>query len=418
LVLRAAGLIGLSWVGIPAKGRALRKILGLVAVSALLVGCASVLPAGSAGVGVGPASSVPRSAVSSQVAPAGSDARSPGPSTPTSSHASAGTSPDRSAGPSASSTPRPVDTSTLAPPRTPAPVSGAADADAVVALLAKLPVKGRAPKTGYDRALFGPAWTDDVTVDGGHNGCDTRNDILRRDLVDLLIKPGSNGCTVLSGVLHDPYTRKTIDFTRGQATSGAVQIDHVVALSDAWQKGAQGRSKQQRENLANDPLNLQAVDGPTNERKGDGDAATWLPPNKSYRCTYVSRQVQVKARYGLWVTAAEKAAIERVLATCGATIPSDSDVSVPAPSTQAAAVTGATTAQPATPSAVAPPATTKTLLTVATASTGCYPLSSAGNCYRPGQFCAAKHHGVSGIDAFGAAITCEQVGSDWRWERS
>jgi len=313
---------------------------------------------------------------------------------------------------------RRVDSSTLAPPPAPHPVGGATDADAVLALLAKLPVKGRAPKTGYDRALFGPAWTDDVTVDGGHNGCDTRNDVLRRDLVDLVIKQGSNGCTVLSGVLHDPYTGKTIDFTRGQATSGAVQIDHVVALSDAWQKGAQGRSKQQREDFANDPINLQAVDGPTNERKGDGDAATWLPPNKSYRCTYVSRQVQVKAKYGLWVTAAEKAAIQRVLGTCGGTIRSPSVAPVPAPSTERAAVGTSTPAAPATRSTTSRTSTATSLPAVATKSTGCHPLSAAGNCYKPGQLCAVKHHGVSGIDAFGEAITCTQVDDRWRWERS
>lgn len=180
-------------------------------------------------------------------------------------------------------------------------------------LLAALPVKGRAPKTGYDRSLFGPRWSDDVAVDGGHNGCDTRNDILRRDLTDPVI---AHGCTVLSGTLHDAYTGKVIEFTRGEVSSMAVQIDHVVPLLDAWQKGAQQLTGDQRRTFANDPLNLQAVSGPANSQKSAGDAATWLPPAKVYRCSYVSRQVRVKARYGLWVTKAEKEAIARVLATC------------------------------------------------------------------------------------------------------
>ncbi len=187
-------------------------------------------------------------------------------------------------------------------------------ADSPSALLAGLPIKGRAPKTGYDRALFGQAWSDDVTVAGGHNGCDTRNDILRRDLSDAELKPGTNGCVVLRGVLTDPYTGSVIDFQRGRGTSAQVQIDHVVALSDAWQKGAQQWDGATRRNFANDPVNLQATSGPINEQKGDGDAATWLPPNKVYRCTYVSRIVSVKAEYGLWVTQAEHDAIARVLA--------------------------------------------------------------------------------------------------------
>jgi hypothetical protein len=199
-------------------------------------------------------------------------------------------------------------------------LAGGADTAAELAKLETLPIKGRAPKTGYDRELFGPAWSDDVTVADGHNGCDTRDDILRRDLVDVEIKPGTNGCVVLSGTLNDPYTGTTIAFHRGRGTSRAVQIDHVVALSDAWQKGAQQWDEATRRNFANDPLNLQATEGAANEQKEDGDAATWLPPNKSYRCTYVSRIVDVKAAYGLWVTQAEHDAIARIL-TAGCAAP-------------------------------------------------------------------------------------------------
>ncbi|MER6944864.1 HNH endonuclease family protein [Nonomuraea sp. NPDC000554] len=177
--------------------------------------------------------------------------------------------------------------------------------------LAKLAVKGRAPRTGFDRDNFGPAWSD---VD--HNGCDTRNDILKRDLRDEKFKPGTHDCIVVSGVLDDPYSGKTIDFKRGQDTSTAVQIDHLVPLSDAWQKGAQQWAASKRKEFANDPLNLLAVDGPLNNQKSDSDAATWLPPRKDYRCPYIARQVEVKTKYEVWVTAAEKTAMEGILSSC------------------------------------------------------------------------------------------------------
>nr|EMP12572.2 hypothetical protein ISGA_4752 [Gordonia sp. NB41Y] len=203
---------------------------------------------------------------------------------------------------------------------TPAHAAPAANATSALSDLESLPVKGRAPKTGYDRAQFGQAWSDDVTVTGGHNGCDTRNDILRRDLTAITIKPGTQNCVVASGTLNDPYTGQTIHFVRGSNTSSAVQIDHVVALSDAWQKGAQQWSADKRRNFANDPANLLAVSGPANQQKGAGDAATWLPANKSYRCTYVTKQVSVKKAYGLWVTQAEKDAIRGILSSCGAAV--------------------------------------------------------------------------------------------------
>ena len=191
-----------------------------------------------------------------------------------------------------------------------AAITGAGQSTALAAL-STLEIKGRAPKTGYDRDAFGPAWAD---VD--RNGCDTRNDILARDLTDETFKPGTHDCVVLTGALADPYTATTIAFQRGNTTSSAVQIDHVVALSDAWQKGAQQLDADTRQGFANDPLNLLAVDGPTNQAKGDGDAATWLPPNKAFRCEYVARQVAVKATYKLWVTQAEHDAIARILTTC------------------------------------------------------------------------------------------------------
>ncbi|CAI3804976.1 HNH endonuclease family protein [Pseudarthrobacter sp. MM222] len=196
-----------------------------------------------------------------------------------------------------------------------APHSQPASGSKALGVLATLPVKGRAPKTGYSRDQFGQAWAD---VD--RNGCDTRNDMLRRDLTSLAVKPGTRDCVVLSGFLNDPYTAAAINFQRGSSTSTAVQIDHVVALSDAWQKGAQQLSPAQRTAFANDPLNLLAVDGPANQQKSDGDAATWLPPNRSFRCEYVARQISVKSSYSLWVTQAEHDAMARVLGDCpGAT---------------------------------------------------------------------------------------------------
>ncbi|MFQ4148073.1 DUF1524 domain-containing protein [Arthrobacter sp. LAPM80] len=204
-------------------------------------------------------------------------------------------------------------------------------------VLATLPIKGRAPKTGYSREKFGQAWAD---VD--RNGCDTRNDILARDLTAKTFKAGSRECQVLTGVLADPYTATTISFVRGQSTSGAVQIDHVVALNDAWQKGAQQLSVDQRTALANDPLNLLAVDGPSNQQKGASDAATWLPPNKGYRCEYVARQVSVKATYKLWVTQGEHDAMATVLGGCA-------DIQVPTNQTP----------PPAEPVVLPPPAPVK-----------------------------------------------------------
>lgn len=179
-----------------------------------------------------------------------------------------------------------------------------------LAILDTLPVKGRAPRNNYERSAFGQAWLD---VDA--NGCDTRNDILRRDLADASFS-AEDPCLVVAGTLDEPYTGRQIAFTRGKDSSGAVQIDHVVALGNAWQTGAQVLTPLQRQSLANDPLNLLAADGPANQEKSDGDAATWLPPNKGFRCHYVARQISVKAAYRLWVTPAEKAAMQRILGPC------------------------------------------------------------------------------------------------------
>lgn len=176
------------------------------------------------------------------------------------------------------------------------------------ALLDTLVVRGRGPRTGYDRDLFGQAW-----YDADRNGCDTRNDVLRRDLREADVREGTGGCLVLSGRLEDPYTGSTVAFERGD---GQVEIDHVVALSDAWQKGAAQWGEAKRLAFANDPLNLVATTSRANGSKSDSDAATWLPPSRAAWCPMVARQVAVKSAYALAVTAAEHDAAARVLDAC------------------------------------------------------------------------------------------------------
>ena len=171
--------------------------------------------------------------------------------------------------------------------------------------------KGRAAKTGYTRAQFGQTWADVDRI-----GCDTRNDILKRDLTGQVYKEKTRECVVLSGTLIDPFSGETINFVRGNVSSMEVQIDHVVALSNAWQTGAVKLSIKDRTAFANDPMNLLAVKGRLNSQKGDGDAATWLPPLKSFRCDYVARQIAVKIKYKLWFTAPEKEAMVRILKSC------------------------------------------------------------------------------------------------------
>ena len=157
----------------------------------------------------------------------------------------------------------------------------------------------------------GQRWAD---VD--RNGCDTRNDVLRRDLTQVQIKPGTQGCKVLSGQLVDPYSGATIPFS--SQDSQAVHIDHTVSLADAWASGAWAWDESQRTAFANDPANLLAVDGPANNSKSDATAADWLPDTVAGRCELVEHQVVVKAKWGLSVTERERAAMRRVLASCPA----------------------------------------------------------------------------------------------------
>lgn len=180
------------------------------------------------------------------------------------------------------------------------------DVKLVTEALERLEIKGRAPKTGYKREEFYDGWP---TVDG----CSLRQRIIRREFGESAVL---DGCNVLAGEFDEPYTGEHLKYETREEISDGIQIDHVVALSDAWQKGAQYMSADTRYEIATDPLNLLAVDAAANKKKSDGDAATWLPANKKFRCQYVARQVSVKYKYGLWVTEAEKTAILNVLQSC------------------------------------------------------------------------------------------------------
>lgn len=189
------------------------------------------------------------------------------------------------------------------------PATTQLQARAAAALLATVPTKGRAPKTGYSRSQFGSGWAS-------VHGCDMRNRILARDLSEVQYRPGRHRCVVVSGVLDDPYTGKRISFVRGNTTSRAVQVDHRYPLVLAWQQGAQQWPQQRREAFANDADNLVAVDGSANAAKGGSGPGSWLPPNKAYRCTYVIRFVEVTAKWDLSVNPGDRAQTERILNRC------------------------------------------------------------------------------------------------------
>lgn len=194
-----------------------------------------------------------------------------------------------------------------------AAITSDADRAEAWALIEKVATKGRGPRTGYDRDEFGYAWMDSAPggIPFARNGCDTRNDLLQRDGEDLRFRSGSD-CVVMSMRLNDPYTGRTIDWTKSRATE--VQIDHVMPLSYDWQMGAARWTEGKRQDIANDPLNLMPVDGPTNSSKGDSGPAAWLPPNKQIRCSYAVRFAQVSLKYELPVTPPDK---QMMLRQCG-----------------------------------------------------------------------------------------------------
>ncbi|CAN1536759.1 Domain of unknown function DUF1524 [Mycobacteriaceae bacterium] len=225
---------------------------------------------------------------------------------------------ERTSGPSPTWRAEPTSISALPSSALPTPAPTApgdpARFDTAREQLKRLEVRGWDRTSDFKRSQFGKAWSDDVNVEFGHNGCNTRDDILRRDLKNLVVRPRT--CYAQTGTLVDPYTGETIAFTRGPDTSNAVEIDHVVALADAWYKGARSWDPQRRLDFANDPRNLLAVSPKANFDKAFRDAASWLPPNEAFRCDFVARQIEVKTAYGLWLAAKEKKAMEAVLKRC------------------------------------------------------------------------------------------------------
>ena len=175
----------------------------------------------------------------------------------------------------------------------------------------------RAHRYDYRRAAFGDAWTDDNDAPLGHNGCDTRDDILDRDLVDktyVSIKRCPNA--VATGTLHDPYTNTTVAFQRGAKVGEAVQIDHIVPLAYAWDMGAYNWPFPERVRFANDPGNLLAVEGQANQDKGDSPPAQWMPPNAAFACQYAMQFIAVLRGYQLPVDQASAGVLHQAAATC------------------------------------------------------------------------------------------------------
>ncbi|MEV6970697.1 DUF1524 domain-containing protein [Hamadaea sp. NPDC051192] len=195
-----------------------------------------------------------------------------------------------------------------------APSGGVAGKDTALALLAKLPQAAQSHWDSYTRASFGdPLWTDDTDAPGGRNGCDTRDDVLRRDLTGARLGTG-NPCVVLSGALHDPYTGKTLPYDRSRASE--IEIDHVVAVAAAWRAGAWSWSLDRRRAFANDVDNLLAADKTANQDKRSQTPDHWKPSRREAWCDYARRYVTAKSRYALSVTSPEATALGEMLTTC------------------------------------------------------------------------------------------------------
>lgn len=178
-------------------------------------------------------------------------------------------------------------------------------------------VPARTHRYDYRRSLFGDAWDDDNDAPGGHNGCDTRNDILNRDLVEIThVSTKRCPAAVATGTLRDPYTNATITFTRGAKIGEAVQVDHIVPLSYAWDMGASAWPYRQRLRFANDPANLLAVAGQSNQDKGDAGPGQWMPPNKSFACQYAIAYIAVLRGYALRVDQPSADVLRAAAATC------------------------------------------------------------------------------------------------------
>lgn len=188
----------------------------------------------------------------------------------------------------------------------------AADAETVAGALAALdslpPVPAGAVPS-YEREEFLPGgWAD---LDG--DGCYTRNEILARDLEQVTYLADGENCKVATGRLADPYTGTVIEFNREESTQ-TVQIDHIVALAEAWRAGAWEWTKDQRKAFANDPAELLAVAGAANQSKGDRGPASWLPD--ANRCGYGAAYANLAARYQLGIAEADREALRNLLKSC------------------------------------------------------------------------------------------------------
>lgn len=191
-------------------------------------------------------------------------------------------------------------------------------------LLARLATAPEHPD-GYDRALF-IHWSD-----ADRDGCSTRSEVLIAESRTTARR--GTGCSV-AGSWRSAYDGVTT------TTASRFDIDHVVALKEAWDSGAWGWTSARRKAYANDLgdwRSLRAVSAASNRSKGDKDPAQWLPPLKSFRCTYARDWVVVKVRWNLSVDALERAALKRILAGCPertatvAVIPATISTSPPSP---------------------------------------------------------------------------------------
>ncbi len=215
------------------------------------------------------------------------------------------------------------DTSDIPGFSAPPPAPGSPTRAQLDTLLGQVQVVGARPDAlGYERGcksgqgcVFGPAWTDDYDGPGGHDGCGTRDNVLAKDMTDLVFKTGTHNCVVLEGTLADPYSGTVMQFSKSDASK--VQIDHIYPLSAAWDMGANGWLPEKRIRFANDiDFNLMAVNGSDNQSKSDKTPSHWLPPNESYHCYYAGKYLSVAAQYRLPITQADQRALSAVSETC------------------------------------------------------------------------------------------------------
>ena len=184
-----------------------------------------------------------------------------------------------------------------------APAASARDRS-ILSMLRALTVAAEQP-SGYDRELF-PHW------DYVRDDCDVRDLVL---IAEARSGPTTGRtCPVGRGTWFSEFDGVTV------RDPSSLDVDHMVALAEAWASGARAWTTAQREAFANDlgySGSLIAVTASSNRSKGDQDPSEWLPPRTSYRCTYVSDWIAVKWRWRLSIDRTEHSAL-RVLANgCG-----------------------------------------------------------------------------------------------------